>query len=363
MKRLVLSLLVAGFLATGCGHPLIPAADIRPAPTAKKIDTTVAAIGPAAVAGKPLLGVNLYALSNYPAAEVAFDGARVMDYIKSTLKATAVNIVWNLYAPSRSSNIVRATSNTLSAANVKILTGIAKRDGLKVFYRPLIFIVNQPKRPWEGKITPASPAKWFDNYYSIELPYVKVAEQLGVSEFVVETEMHAMNRNPGWTPYFRRLAKVYHGVLSYASWDGDFFGANRHLLPDVPAVGMDFYEPMPKLRPAASEAKVFASWERWLKKVPASVLKRTTIQEIGIQARAGAYGDPANLRTPGKLAEQVQANWFTAGCKAVHQFHMRGLFFWKVDLTDNPAHPAKSLSTFEGKKGAKAIAACTSILR
>jgi hypothetical protein len=363
MKRMVLSLLTAGILAAGCGHPLIPAADIHPSPPAKKTDTTVAAVGPAAVAGKPLLGVNLYALSNYSASQVEFDGARILQYIKSTLKATAVNIAWNLYAPSRTSNAVRATRNTLSAANVEILTEIAKQDGLKVFYRPLIFVLNQPKSAWEGKITPRSSMKWFNSYYKVELPYVKMAKQLGVSEFVVETEMHAMNRNPGWTAYFRRLAKVYHGVLSYASWDGDYFPPNKHLLPAVPAVGMDFYEAMPKLRPTASEARVFTGWKTWLKKVPATVLKRTTIQEIGIQARAGAYGDPANLRTPGRLAERVQANWFTAACKAVHQFHMRGLFFWKVDLTDNPAHPASSLSTFEGKNGAKAIASCAAILR
>jgi len=41
---------------------------------------------------------------------------------------------------------------------------------------------------------------------------------------------------------------------------------------------------------------------------------------------------------------------------------MRGLFFWKVDLTDNPAYPADSLSTFEGKLGAGAIARCAAIL-
>jgi hypothetical protein len=39
------------------------------------------------------------------------------------------------------------------------------------------------------------------------------------------------------------------------------------------------------------------------------------------------------------------------------------VFFWKVDLTDNPAHPASSLSTFEGKEGAIAISKCAEILK
>jgi len=58
----------------------------------------------------------------------------------------------------------------------------------------------------------------------------------------------------------------------------------------------------------------------------------------------------------------VQANWFTAACAMVAKYHMRGVFFWKVDLTDNPAHPATSLSTFEGRKGVAAISECARIL-
>ena len=58
----------------------------------------------------------------------------------------------------------------------------------------------------------------------------------------------------------------------------------------------------------------------------------------------------------------MQVNWFTAACSTVRRFHMRGVFFFKVNLTDNPAHPAKSLSTFEGKEGVSAIRQCVQIL-
>ena len=66
---------------------------------------------------------------------------------------------------------------------------------------------------------------------------------------------------------------------------------------------------------------------------------------------------------PASLSEKVQVNWFTAACKTVQRYHMRGVFFFKVDLTDNPVHPATSLSTFEGRRGAAAIAACARILK
>jgi hypothetical protein len=96
--------------------------------------------------------------------------------------------------------------------------------------------------------------------------------------------------------------------------------------------------------------------------MPAPVLNRTIIDETGIQARAGAYFDPANLRTPGQLSGRVQANWYTAACKTVRRYHLGGVFFWKVDLTDNPTYPATSLSTFEGREGAVAISDCARIL-
>ena len=45
--------------------------------------------------------MDLYALRNYPAAEVRAYGERVLGYIKNVLKADAVGIVWNFYARDR----------------------------------------------------------------------------------------------------------------------------------------------------------------------------------------------------------------------------------------------------------------------
>jgi hypothetical protein len=55
-------------------------------------------------------------------------------------------------------------------------------------------------------------------------------------------------------------------------------------------------------------------------------------------------------------------NWYVAACRTVMWYQMRGVFIWKVDLADNPAEPAQSLSTFEGQKGALAISECARIM-
>jgi hypothetical protein len=369
MRRWAL-LLAAALMVSGCQHPLYPG----PAPKAPE---TAASLGksdwPVLGTGEPVLGVNLYALGNYPTATVRADGARMLGYIKHVLKADAVGIVWNFYTPNPYHDPVGASSTSLSARNVAILTQIAQRDGLAVEYRPLILVSGA--NPWEGLIRPYPEKGWFSNYYQAELPYLKVAQRFHVSEFVTATEMTGLNRSGYWPSFFASVSKVYHGIISYAAWDGDYFGHNPggqsspaapfqvarpELLP-AKYLGMDMYWHM-NIPRGATPAQVTASWDGLFSKVPASVLRRTAIDETGIQARTGAYANPSDLTAQGSPDERVQANWFTAACAMVAKYHMRGVFFWKVDLTDNPARPATSLSTFEGRRGVTAISECAQIL-
>ncbi len=351
---------VTTLMIAGCSDP--PSSGVK---SAAQLGTSE---WPVLGKSQPVLGVDLYALSNYSTAEVEADGQRTLAYIKNVLKADAVGIVWNLYAPSPYTDAVNVTNATLSASNVGILTKIAIQDHLLVEYRPLILVPSAPNH-WEGLISPYPLAGWFNNYYQAELPYLRTAQQLGVSEFVTGTELHDLSNSPLWPSFFVRISRVYHGVISYSSWDGDYFGskpgtsfqvARPDLLP-VKYLGMDMYWPL-NLPATATTARVTAAWDALFRKMPLSVLRRTAIDETGIQARVGAYTQPEALGAHGIRSEQVQVNWFTATCDTVRRYHMRGVFFFKVDLTDNPAHPAMSLSTFEGQKGAEAISECAQIL-
>ncbi|HEV8065390.1 MAG TPA: hypothetical protein VGP46_11185, partial [Acidimicrobiales bacterium] len=57
---------------------------------------------------------------------------------------------------------------------------------------------------------------------------------------------------------------------------------------------------------------------------------------------------------------EVQANWFQAACDVVEQFHMRGIFFFNVNLTDYPSPwPPGSPVTFMDKpESVAAIRGC-----
>jgi hypothetical protein len=356
IKRLAAVVVLLAVVA-GCGRPPVP----KPlSMTAATTTSTLPSRSPWTIIGAhgPVLGVNLYALSNYSATQVTADGKRTLSYIRNILHAGAVDIAWDFYASSASADTVEATSASLSAANVAILTGIAQKLHLLVEYRPLIMI--NGKQAWEGAIRPSDPALWFDNYYDQELPYLRVAQQYKVNEFVAATEMKGLNSSPYWPKFFERIGDVYHGVISYAADHYDYFPPKTELLP-LNYLGMDMYLPL-KLPASASSAQVTAAFESFFSHVPASVLRRSAIDETGIEARKGAYKAPSELYVKGILDEAVQANWFTAACNTVKKYHMRAVFFWKVDLTDYPVtHPAPSLSTFEGKLGAKAIRACVGI--
>jgi hypothetical protein len=363
---LLAAVAVTAWGVAGCGHPLLPASHPDTGKTAASLGKSD---WPILGHDRPILGVDLYALSNYPPAQVEAYGKRMLWYIKHILKADAVGIVWNFYAPSLSSDAVKSTHATLSARNVAILTRIAVQDHLLVEYRPLIMVPSEPDS-WEGHITPYFQPGWFNNYYRAELPYLKIAQRFGVREFVVGTELVELNSSPLWPLLFDRISHVYHGLISYSAWDGNYFGvspdsqvktARPRLLP-AKYVGMDMYWHT-KIRPDATQSQVTAAWESLFGKIPPSLLRRTAIDEMGIQARAGAYGNPQDLGAAGHRDEMVQVKWFTAACETVQHYRMRGVFFFKVDLTDNPVHPATSLSTFEGRRGAAAISACRHILK
>ena len=354
MKRVMAGLVLSSMLAAGCAN-----ADLQATALTVQSPTTlpVGSIG----SNGPVVGVNLYAISNYTAAQTQSYGVRTLAYIKDNLHATAVDLVWNMYVPGYHSNVVVTAKTTMTAANIGILTKIAQRDGLAVEYRPLLFVQTKGNN-WEGLLNPKNPTAWFNSYYERNLPYLKLAQQDHITEYVIGTEMKAMSPLKQWPSFLARSAKVFRGVISYAQNQYVYFPPHTDL-PPTRLTGVDMYEPL-KLPASASLSQVEAAYDKFFASVPAATLRRSAIQETGIEARAGAYLDPPDLTATGKLDQAIQYNWFTAGCAAVKRFHLRGIFFWKVDLADNPVnHPASSLSTWEGKQGAVAISRCEQLIK
>jgi len=351
----MISAAVALGISLGAAVAAVPSAHAQ---TVKISPSTVSASG-----AKPVVGVNLYVDQNYPLAAVKAWGWRDLKYIAYTLKLKAVAIDWDYNVPSAGSDVVRSSpTRTPRIADLMALTKIAKYLGLRVEYRALFAIDNVDDR--SSSIAPKNLGRWLNSLLSTETPALKLAEREAVPEFVVGTEMASIDQSPLWADFFSRAAKVYVGALSYASWGGQsgtsgFFGSHRVVLP-VYHLGASAYPPI-ALPDNASVASLTTAWKNFLTAhTPASVLSRTTIDELGIPALAGSYSDPWQWHNlTGTADPTIQAHWFTAACDAVAAEHMRGIYFWSMNLNDDPAHPFSSLVSFEGRPASvAAIRSC-----
>jgi hypothetical protein len=346
------SVLTSAIFVGGCAwHPLVPHSALEQAPTPESTLTQL---------GRPRaleVGVDLYAASGYSRRLVQRDGARTLSYIRRTLRADGVGIVWNLCSPSDLSARVHRCAGTLSPAAVGLLAAQARRDGLAVEMRPVIRVGpvsgwNNPHRSWEGFLNPGSQRAFFASLLRAETPYLQVARRYHAQAFVAASELQDLRASPFWAEFLRQVQGICGCAASYA-WSNALHGA-------AAAGGLDAY-PHLQLPATVSQARLDQAWVRWLGQFPRSALRQASIQEISIPAEDNAYRHPEDWNAVGQADPQVQARWFTAACRAAAYYNMRGIWFYEVPLTDDPAVPASFPSFFVGRPASEtAIRSCRS---
>jgi hypothetical protein len=347
MKRLTAAAtaVAAALAITACGHPFVPASAYSQA---------AGGFAPGgAVTARPFTtGVDLYVTRDYPVAETEALGERDITWIVRTLRVQAIGIAWDLSVAHDTSDVVRARAPvTPSIADIRALTRIARAHHLQVEYRVVLRIAGQDGV--SEHLRPAHQGLWFASLLSAERPFLKLAARENVGEFIVGTELATLEGSKQWQGFFAKASGFYHGQLSYASWGGNFF-SSRRALPPVAEYGVTAY-PDIRLPDSATVAQLTAAWTSFLDRAPASVLARTAIDEIGIPAEAGAYERPwAWNNQHGPQDDQVQARWFEAACAAAVAAHVRAIYFWNVNLIDDPYHPYASLVKIEGRPESEA---------
>ena len=160
------------------------------------------------------------------------------------------------------------------------------------------------------------------------------------------------------SPYWRWLVHKAHLVCRCATTVASHTARYRvGIVPSRKRAGVDWYAHL--LIPAnSSQARVTAAFEASLKMVPRKLLAHTSLDEEGIRATAGAYQHPEKWDINGPSDPEVQARYFTAACRTVLHYHMRGLYFYQLPLNDNPAHSFTFPAYFVKNAGAKAIQGC-----
>ncbi len=299
------------------------------------------------------VGAVLYADRDWPLADAEARGRASIAYAARVLHVGGVQIAWTFGVPGdRASTVDAAGPGTPPPADIAALTSIARSYGLQVTYRVLLRIPGRVE-----PLRPQHPARFLGSLLAAERPYLALAQQDHVAEFIAGTERASIASSPRWGWFFAKAAGIYRGILSYAQWggepgDGGFFYGGGYLMP-VSQYGVTAY-PNIALPATATAAELTAAWERFLSRAPAPVLNRTAIDEIGIPAAAGAYGRPWDWPGSGPADDEVQARWFTAACIAAAAERMRGIWFWNINLADDPANPSPSPVKFEDRPAAEA---------
>jgi hypothetical protein len=308
---------------------------------------------------RPVIGVDIATGQNYSLAQATTYGARLMPYIKRTLHATAVGIVWDLCDPSFTSDKVERCAQSLSVPDVRELIAQAHAAKLSVQLRPIIRVGppsqwNDPAKSWEGDIHPRKQHAWFASLLRAERPYLNL---LGKgSQIVTGTELGGVAQSRNWRWFLRRVADDCHRCsVSIAIWHNDY--SHSILTSAVGQPGVDWY-PGLSVSAGASQKRVTAALEASLRKIPRALLRRTVLDEVSIRATAGAYHDPSDWNKGGRADAEVQARYFTATCQTAAHYKMAGLYFYDIPLDDNPAQPFTFPAFFVGNSGGRAIARC-----
>jgi hypothetical protein len=306
--------------------------------------SATAAQGASPHATKPppyVFGINTYLTYNCQTAAQINQSATTEVKQYKALHANSIAIAFPLYTASLTSNSVVAIDSctndneqTPPAYIVGDVVKVAHHYGLSVLLRPLIDqknLFSQSPGAWRGELNPSDLSQWFQSYLTTLQPYFQMAQADRVEHFAIQTELDSLADLPNWTTAISTAHGMYKGNLVFDySWDTPAVKVARA----GTTLALDTY---PKVSAPITDtpAQLTAQWNHLLTtrtyyRVP--TISKVTIDEIGIAAQDGAYGQPYKGQlTPTstyKFNQTIQVNWFTAACSFMKQHKMKGIYYW-----------------------------------
>jgi hypothetical protein len=291
---------------------------------------------------KPLLGIDVWWRQNHGLSKPKSAAARseqIVRYIRHHLHANAVSISFPVFVSGLYSDHVFTNSETPSVQDVGIFLKAAEKQHLRLQIRPLLDIDSQ-KYEWRANIRPKNLHDFFHSYFECIRPYLELAHKMRIATFVYASELSYQAEQPKDVAQWRYLIKlmrgVYRGKLEYDSAEYQYLLRHKVLVPGY-AEYTDGYFPEPASY-RAPERRVYDLLHRTLSKKPASTLRRTVLQEVGIAAVSYGYRLPSAVTsgTTNPKYFPMQARWFDAMCKVVHRMHLAGIYFWTIYFQTDP---------------------------
>ena len=305
----------------------------------------------------PQLGIDvLWYDNNETISTINQEANQTLNYIVG-LGANAISISFPFYdIGGLTGSKVSAGQYTPSPTSLGFVIKSAENRGLQVSLRPLMDEANLSPG-WRGVIKPANITTWFASYNSFLKPYLQLAQETQVSAFIIGAELSSIQSLPQWQTTIEQARGIYNGTIGYSD-NYDKYASNS-FGPNVSQIGLDAYFPI-QVNYRANITAITSAWNAYLSHVNQQVLSSTVIDEVGIAAQQGAFSAPYQTSFNTPIDVQVQSNWFAAACQFFRQHKMAGIYYWSVDLNNNPstAKPTNDSPTSFIGRGDTAIKQC-----
>lgn len=213
--------------------------------------------------------------------------------------------------------------------------------GYHVFFVPLLG-VNTPGG-WSGivQIGANQQQAWFDSYWNALKPYAVVAQNNGVEQMAIGTEIQWLEQHapaPLWEKLIARVRGVFKGTLTYdVNWPSLYQPPASWLKdPELDKIGVSEYIPLadtparvdPDAMPGLWKDKVGKLIDAFSKQVG----KQIIITEIGYRNSSDALYNPFNPQSSAPIDTREQAAAYAATLiNAFADPHIVGVFFWGWD--------------------------------
>jgi len=219
----------------------------------------------------------------------------------------------------------------------------ARALGYHVFFIPLSK-VDVPGE-WAGEIrfnTQQQEQAWFDSYWNTLQPYAAVAQENGVEQMSIGTELEWLGHNAPdslWNELIARVHSVFKGTLTYdMNWDPSLYQAPANWLknPDLSMIGVSEYVPIVSSPEQVGSDAMVGLWKDKVGKLidafSAQVGKKLIISEIGYRDTFDAFYNPYNAKSSAAVDTADQAAAYNAALTNIFADQsIAGVFFWGWD--------------------------------
>ena len=227
----------------------------------------------------------------------------------------------------------------LTPSDEEIAFGVkrAHADGVKVMLKPYVTTLTSFSDPgtWHGLIgsgftTEKQWAAWFASYSEFILHYAGLAQQLGVDQLCIGTELRAtVDHEREWRQLIAGVRQVYNGSITYAAHHSTVERIRWWDALDM--IGVDAYFPLTdKIEPSLRDLKV--GWQPHLEKLAwlsEKLGKPILFTELGYSSFDGANREPWSFNPAKRTDQQEQADLYQAFFEEVYlKPWFVGVYWW-----------------------------------